>query len=241
MRLLRPALAVAVVALGGCAADDVGVVPELLSPVPIAAVEVPPADEVWVSNSGRFGLRQVDDRWLLGEYGPAGLVAEHPVDEVSVLSVHRVLELPGEPVVVVIDQTEYTLGPDGWVSGACYWCATEFPDQPSIVVEGATWIIRVPTDGSGVVSSTVEIPASWDGERPQVAGSFDGSGRVVAWGHGTDGRTIVVEPTNGPTGGVCSVAGRWDVIGVDAGGTVLVAEDREGPVVATARVAPCVG
>lgn len=240
-RLVRAALAVVVVALGGCSAEGVSPVTHVLSPVPIAAIETTGPDGVWVSDSGRFALREVAEGWVLGEYGPAGFVVEHPVDEVSMLSVHRVLELPGEPLVIVIDQTEYALGPDGWESGACYWCAMEFPEQPSVEVDGTVWVVRAPTDGSTTRESRIEVPASWDGERPLVAGAFDGSGRIVAWGHGHDGTTIVAEPVTGPTGTVCTVQGRWNVIGIDAGGTVLVADDPEGHDHGTARVAPCSG
>ena len=202
------AWAVLAAALGGCALsrEDSS---RVLVGSPVASIVFPEATDAWVSTSGTKALSQVDGGWVLATFGVGGMVDSHPLDEVSVLDDHRVWELPGPPSALVIDQTEYTLVDDGYVSGACYWCEVPFPNQPVVAdLHDGRWKITV-----GEQVSMVRQPPGWDGRHPDSG--LDPSGAVVIVARLDGGSTAMVD------GSTCTMKGSWALVSAGADGVLL--------------------
>lgn len=178
--------------------------PRELAGATVAAIEFTTPTDAWVSTTGTMALVADGTGYRMAAYGPGGETASAPVDEVSVLDDHRVYDALADLAhgAVVIDETEYALGDDGYVGGDCYWCSHEFPAQPVVAdLKDGTWKVT-----TGELVTLVDQPGGWDG-RPPAAG-LDPSGKVVIVAGLDSGDTAVVE------GSVCTVKGTWTLVAV---------------------------
>ncbi len=175
--------------------------PRELSGVTVASIVFDAPTDAWVSTTGIMALVADGDGYRLAEYGPGGETGSEAVDEVAVLDEHVVYDNLGDGVLV-IDETEYTLGTDGYVGGECYWCSHELPDAPVVADLGdGTWKVT-----TGAVISSVDQPRGWDGLPP--AAGFAPGGRVVIVAGLESGDTAVVD------GATCTIKGAWTLVAV---------------------------
>jgi hypothetical protein len=188
--------------------------PRELAGITVAAIVFDEPTDAWVSETGTMALVADGEGYRLATYGPGGELSSAPVDEVSVLDDHRVYDDLGVGVLV-IDQTEYTLGDGGYVSGDCYWCSHEYPVQPVLAdLHDGGWKVT-----AGDLVTVIDQPAGWDGQPPTAR--LDPNGEIVVVAGLKSGDTAVIDDK------VCTVKGAWTLVAAPADTLLLQRVDAD--------------